>query len=247
MKVEPVKTRILYPPQDDLLQALRDSTLEPQDGNVVVVSSKVIAIHEGRCKQASEVKKDALVRAEADVYVKEADTRWRICLKHSALLPSAGIDETNANGYFVLLPERPQASAVALRKFLQETYDVQDIGVIIADSHSMPLRYGTIGIALGWAGIEPIAHFSGKPDIFSRPAEYTRINVADSLAVAGVFATGELAEQTPVAVVQDAPYATFTDRDTSAELMIPPREDIYWPLIKHLYEHNNRKSDTSTA
>lgn len=239
MLITPVKTKVLQPPQDDLLEAIEDSNLALKDKDVVVVSSKVVAIHEGRCVKAGEVDKEVLVKQEADVYVKRADARWRICLKHGTFLAGAGIDESNADEYLILLPEKPHVSARVLRDFLMEKYSVKRLGVIVADSHSMPLRYGTLGVSLGWWGFEPVAYFTGENDLFGRPAQFTRINVADSLAVAGVFVMGEMAEQTPLCVVRDAPHAKFTDKDTSGDLLIPPREDIYWPLLKNLYENDN--------
>lgn len=236
MHISAVKTRILQPPKDDLLQAIKDSNLVLKEDDVIAVSSKVVSIHEGRCIQADEADKEELVRQEADLYVERADSRWRICLKHGAFLASAGIDESNANKHLILLPAEPQKSAQMLYDFFSKEFSVKRLGVIITDSHSTPLRYGTVGVALGWWGFEPVAHFTGKPDLFGRPAQFTRINVVDSLAVASVFAMGELAEQTPLCVLRDIPHLTFTNRDTSNELLIPPREDIYWPLLKGLYE-----------
>lgn len=237
MNIQTIKTRLLHPPQDDLFMAIKESGLAPKERDIIVVSSKVVAIHEGRCIPVGDVPdKEELVKQEAEVYVKRADSRWRICLKHGTFLAGAGIDESNANDHYILLPEDPKKSAKELHAFFKKEYTLTDIGVIIADSHSAPLRYGTLGVALGWWGFEPVSYYTGKPDLFGRPAQFTRINVADSLAVAGVFCMGELSEQTPLAVVSDAPHLKFTSRDTMSELIIPPREDIYWPLLKGLYE-----------
>lgn len=239
MQITPIKTRVLQPPRDDLLQVLRDADIELKEEDVVVVSSKVVAIHEGRCVRADEVDKEELVKKEADVYVKQADSKWRICLKHGTFLAGAGVDESNADEHLILLPAEPHKSARMLRDFFLKEYTLERLGVIVADSHSMPLRYGTLGVALGWWGFEPVAYFTGKGDLFGRPAQFTRINVADSLAVAGVFTMGELAEQTPLCVIRNAPHITFADHDTSGGLLIPPREDIYWPLLKNLYKENS--------
>lgn len=236
MDISPIKTRIIQPPQDDVLEAIKDSSFRPQEKDVVVVSSKVVAIHEGRCVKKDEVEKEELVKQEADVYIKKADSRWRICLKHDTFLLGSGIDESNAGEYYILLPKDPHQSARNIYDFIQETYSLSNFGVIIADSHSMPLRYGTVGVALGWHGFEPVSYFTGESDLFGRPAELTRINTVDSLATAGVFVMGELSEQTPLCVIQDAPHLSFTERNTSSELAIPPREDIYWPLLKGLYQ-----------
>ena len=227
---------MLQPPQDDLLQAVSESELSLMERDILVVSSKVVAIHEGRCTPIEEVDGEELVKKEADAIIEQSDSRWRITLKHGTFLSNAGIDVSNADEHYILLPEKPFESAQNLHRFLCEKYDVDTIGVIIADSHSAPLRYGTLGVALSWWGVEPVSYFTGEPDLFGRPANFTRINVVDSLAVAGVFTMGELAEQTPLAVISGTPHVTFTDRDTSNELLIPPREDIYWPLLKNLYE-----------
>jgi dihydrofolate synthase / folylpolyglutamate synthase len=237
MKIQTITTNIFTPPQYDLFQEMMASDLKLQNGDVVVISSKVVAIHEGRCVPISDqVSKDELVKAESDVYFEDADSRWRICVAHSTFLSSAGIDESNAGGYYVLLPKNPINSARTIWSWLRKQYQIDQVGVVISDSHSVPMRYGTVGISLGWAGFEPVTYFTGKPDLFGRLAQYTRINVADSLAQVGVYAMGELDEQTPIVKISDAPRVTFTSRNTSADLYIPPREDIYWPLIKRIYE-----------
>lgn len=236
MQIDPITTKLLRPPQDNLFAAIRASDLTLADGDVVVISSKVVAVHEGRCVSARDTNKEDLVADEAEVYVKHADHRWRICIKHGAFLAGAGIDESNADEHYILLPAEPQKSARELHQFFVAEYGLDRVGVIITDSHSMPLRYGTLGVALAWHGIEPVAYFTGEPDLFDRPASFTRINVVDSLAATGVFVMGEMAEQSPLALIRDAPNVTFTSRDTSGELTIPPREDIYWPLLRGLYE-----------
>lgn len=236
MNVTAIKTRIIEPPQDDVFSAIRESDLSLKERDVLVVSSKVIAIHEGRAVPIDGTDKEQLVRDEADVYVEQADSRWRICLKFGTFLAGAGIDESNGREHYVFLPKDPHKSAKKFRTFLQDEFSVKEIGVIVADSHTMPLRYGTTGVALGWAGIEPVRYFTGDPDLFGRLAKFTRINVVDALAVCGVFAMGELSEQTPLALIRDIPHIVFSDRDTSQELLIPPREDIYWPLLRTLFE-----------
>lgn len=238
MNIHAYKTNILQPPQDDFLQAIKDSDISLREKDVVVVASKAVAIHEGRCIKVGERDKEELIKEEAEVYVTDADNRWPVTLKHGTFLASAGIDESNANEHFILLPQDPHRSAKELHEFLRREYGVEHLGVIVTDSHSMPLRYGTLGVSLGWCGFEPVTYFTGKPDLFGRTSRFTRINVVDSLAVAGVFAMGETSEQTPICVIQNAPHVRYTHRDTSRELLIPPREDIYWPFLKSLYEHD---------
>lgn len=235
MYVTAVKTSILTPPKDNLLEAITESKCIIQNNDIVVVSSKAVSIHEGRCVKVDESDKQTLMHDEADWCIEDSDERWKVCLIHNTFLPSAGIDESNANEHFVLLPEEPFTSAHRLHDFFTETYQVENCGVIITDSHFLPLRYGALGVALGWYGIEPMHDFTGESDLFGRPAQFTRINVVDALATAGVFAMGELSEQTPVAVVREAPHVTFTKEDTSHKHQIPLHEDLYYPMLKNAH------------
>ncbi|MEX0934786.1 MAG: coenzyme F420-0:L-glutamate ligase [Candidatus Paceibacterota bacterium] len=240
MQLIPVKTKRFEPPQDDLISEI-DTVLEEriQDGDVLVVTSKVVSIHEGRCTPVEGVEKEELVRDEADLYINEVDSRWPIVLKDNAFLVGAGIDESNADEHYILLPKNPFESAERIYSYIQSRFKLKDIGVLVVDSHSIPLRYGTVGVALGWWGFEPVTHFTGKPDLFGRSARFSRINVADALAVSAVFLMGEMDEQTPLCIARDIPHIEFTARDTSGNLFIPHREDIYWPLIKRFYESDN--------
>lgn len=237
METKSFKTRKFYPPQDDLFSELDQLDLALENGDVVVVTSKIVAIHQGRCVPISQIPdKDQLVEQEADLIIKQSDSRWRITVKNNTFVSSAGIDESNADNHYVLMPSDPFAIAKEIYNFLLSKYSVINLGVVITDSTSHPMRYGATGISIAWWGFEPVAYFTGKPDLFNRPNKFTRINIADSLAGVGVFAMGELDEQTPIARIRNAPHIIFTDRDTRTELFIPPREDIYWPLLKPFFD-----------
>ena len=239
MHINPIQTRVLEPPQDDFYTALQESNLVLQDRDILVVSSKVLAIHEGRTRPVEETDKQELGQAEADVTVDDPSARFRISVAHSTFLSNGGVDESNGHGYYVLLPTDPMQSATDLRDTLRRQHGIDKLGVIVTDSRSTPLRYGSSGVAIGWRGIEPVAYYTGEPDVFGRPAAYTRVNVVDSIAAGAVFTMGDCAEQTPVAVVRQAPHVKFTDRDTGGELFVPPREDIFWPLLRPLYEQDD--------
>lgn len=248
MNILPVKTRVLTPPKDDLFAVIEAAALDLKDGDVVVITSKVAAIHQGRCiKKRDVIDKEELVRQESDAYLPaEQDERWNLSVKRHALLLSAGIDESNADGYYVLLPDKPDEFAREVHAYLCDENDVNNLGIIVTDSHSIPFRYGTLGVAIGFHGIEPVRHFSGERDLFGREFNYTRINVVDALAGAAVFMMGETTEQTPLCVIRDAPHVEFTNDDVTDELYIPPKEDIYYPLLKPLYEDKGNDTDLDT-
>lgn len=237
MEVIPIQTRVCQPPQDNLFAVLDESLIDVRDGDVVVVTSKVVAIHQGRCiKNDGSVDKEELAEKEADFFLPKRDGLWDLAVKYHALLFNAGIDESNSNGYFTLLPEKPSVAAKEIRAYLQKRFNIQNVGVLITDSHSLPFRYGTMGVCLGLHGFKPVKYFIGEKDLFGRPFKYTRMSVADSLAVIATFMMGETSEQTPVCIIRDAPHIDFVDTDTTDELFIPPEEDIYYELLKPLYK-----------
>ena len=147
-----VKTRILLPPEDDILGALTESLTDIHEGDVLLISSKIVAIGEGRCVPIGEIDKNELVKTEADYLIPTEYRPFPLTIKNHTFLGAAGIDESNGNGYYILLPEDCFASAKRLYDFISATCQVKNIGVIITDSRSLPLRFGATGVALGWWG-----------------------------------------------------------------------------------------------
>lgn len=241
METYPIKTRIMQPPEDDFFSVLDESVTDLRDGDVLVVSSKVVAIHQGRCvKNDGTVDKEELVKNESDYYIPSSEkNRWNLSVKYHALLLTAGIDESNSNGYFTLLPENPSEAAREIRDYLLKKFNLKNLGVIISDSHSIPFRYGTLGVSIGFYGLEPVKYFHGEKDLFGRPFKYTRINTVDALAGFGTYMMGETSEQTPLCIIRNAPHVLYSDKDNSNDLFIPPEEDIYYQLLKPLYEQDD--------
>ena len=236
MEWKSIKTRILTPPQDDLYSALDESRLAPQEKDVVLVSSKVVAIHHGRCLPVKNHVKKEIVREEAEHLLDVVGKESPLTIKHHAFISSAGIDESNGNGHYILLPEHPFEDARNICAYLKKQHDVQELAVIITDSHSLPFRYGAMSIAIGYFGLEPLIKYEKKSDLFGRSFKYGRVNVIDSLAAGSSLAMGEGSEQTPLVVASGVSDLRFTDQDTSSELLIPSREDIYYPLLREFYE-----------
>ncbi len=231
MELLPVKTRPLIPPKDDLLGIFAAYLPRLVDGDIVVVTSKVVAIHQGRCRLAAGVDKDALIKQEADYFLpRERSYRKKalITIRGHTLLPSAGVDASNANGYYILWPMDLQETAADLRRYLVEKFKLRRLGLIITDSHSVPLRLGTLGVAIGFAGFKPLRDYRGQPDIFGRKLQATRANVPDALAAISVFLMGEGNEQTPLVVLRDVPGMSFTNKQE--RFFLSPEFDLYKPL-----------------
>lgn len=241
MIITSIKTRILLPPKDDLLGVIKESLPRLEEKTIVAVTSKVVSIWQGRCiprEQFSD--KDKLVAKEADWYLpREAvpGRRAMLTLKHNVLVPTAGVDESNGNGYYILWPRDTRGMARTLYQWVRQTYRAKHCGIIITDSHSVPLRRGTIGLSLAHYGFLPLKDYRGTRDLFGRKLVVTQANVVDSLAAAAVLAMGEGDEGTPLALISDIPFVAFSSgarmsRKPFSSLIVDRKEDLYAPLLR---------------
>lgn len=231
MLVQAVHTR-LFQEGEDIVRFIAEHVPSVPEKSVVVVTSKIIALAERRTVvPESEDAKDRLIQAESDKAVKTKYV-W-LTVKDGMIMASAGIDESNADGKMILLPKDSFASADRIRTALRKHYGVTDLGVIVTDSHTQPLRAGVTGVTLGYAGIKGIRDYRGSKDIFGREFRFSQVNVADSLAAAAVFTMGEGDERKPLAIITDAPVA-FADTVDRAEVSIPLEDDMYLPFFEGL-------------
>ena len=247
MLVKPIKTRALIPPKDDLLSVIMESVLELKEKSVIVITSKVVSICEGECIKISDlINKDELVKKEADLYIDRKDVPGNyvmLTIKNNILIPTSGIDESNANGYYILWPKKPFESAKKIYHFIKKTYGLKAFGVIISDSHTTPLRTGIMGIGIAYYGFYPLKDYRGKKDIFKRELKMSQTNIVDSLAAAAVYVMGEGAEQTPIAVIEDVGEIKFKKNNFNKPdpLEINSDTDIYAPILKSVKWKKDKK------
>jgi coenzyme F420-0:L-glutamate ligase len=233
-----------FPLIETLTQALQQEGLSLQDGDVVAISSKYVAISEGRIVTLDDVTPSprAIELAErynmdvrmAQLVVQEAEhifggipLGYLLTWRQGVMSPNAGIDRSNIpSGYAVLLPADAYVSARRIRADLQAHYGVK-LGVILTDSWLVPGRNGTTGVALGSAGFLPVEDERGKPDLFGNPMQVTQRGVADALSVAAQSTMGERDEATPLVLLRGAKI-TLTDEEITAErVSIPWEMDLY--------------------
>ena len=240
MLITPIKTRRILPPKDDLLGAIADALPRIADESVVVVTSKVVSIWQGQCvPREAYPDKDALIKKEADYYLPRdvVPNKWCVhTLKNNVFIPNAGIDESNANGYYILWPRNPKYVAKRLWGWLRNQYGVKRVGVILCDSHTIPLRRGVVGISLAHYGFAPLYDYRGKRDLFGRPFEMSQTNIPDGVAAAAVVAMGEGAECTPLAVIENVPRIRFVSKPVEmkkagASFEMKTKDDLYYPLL----------------
>lgn len=233
MNVKPIKTSIFHE-GDDLEAFIIEYVPRLKNDAVLVITSKIVALAEGRTAHLSNIKnKEKLIQIESEKRVKTKYT-W-LTVARGMLMASAGVDESNADGKFILLPKDSYRSAAALRKKLKQHYRVRNLGILIVDSRTFPLRAGAAGMAVGYAGFKGIRDYRGTPDIFGRTLEMSRSNIADGLASAAVLVMGEGKERRPLAVVADAPVE-FVERVSKKEVQIPLDDDMYHPFLKKSFE-----------
>jgi len=233
-----------FPLIETVTQALQQANITLQEGDVVAISSKYVAISEGRIVTLADVKpgERALELAEryhmdtrmAQLVVQEAEhifggipLGYLLTWRQGVISPNAGIDRSNIPlGYAVLLPADAYASARQIRADLQAHYGVR-LGVILTDSWLVPGRWGTTGVSLGSAGFLPVEDERGKPDLFGSPMQVTQRGVADALSVAAQATMGERDEATPLVVLRGA-QITLTDEEITADrVSIPWEMDLY--------------------
>ncbi len=245
MQLFPIKTSIIQK-NDNLIEILiysmNEQKIKLKDEDILVISSKVVALSEGRIVNYKTVKpsEKALTLAKeydlepgfAELVLQEADKvfggvkRAILTMKNNIFIANAGIDHSNApENYAILWPKDPSLSADNIRKEFKKKLNV-NIGVIISDSHCVPLRTGTTGFALATSGFDAVIDERGKSDIFGNKMRITRRAVADGLAAAAVVIMGETKEKIPAVLIRDTPIK-LTNQPSKSSTYFPPNECLF--------------------
>src|SRR5690349_6444728 len=217
-------------PGDDLAGLIAAAATAPgapglQDGDILVVTSKVVSKAEGRV--AAMTREDA-VAAETVRVVARRGTMTVAQTRHGFVMAAAGVDESNtAPGTVVLLPEDPDESARRLRKALRAARPGVSVGVVVTDTFGRPWRAGQTDNAIGAAGVLPLRDHRGEADAWGNTLDVTVAAVADEIAAAGDLVKGK-ARQLPVALVRGlSGLVTDADGPGARELVRPASEDMF--------------------
>jgi F420-0:gamma-glutamyl ligase len=245
MQFIPVKTEILPLPKGDLY-ALIDAFLPPLiEGDVIFITSKVVAIHQGRCVAMKDISKEDLVLRESSLMFPGSRLSSRplfLTVKDNTLIPNAGIDDSKKSGYYILWPENAEAAAEEVCQYLKNKFRIEKLAVVITDTHSTPLRYGFTGMTIGLFGLEPFRSYKGKLDVFGNPIK-TLANVVDPLAAMAVLHMGEGDEQTPLLIARGISGIEFATTQTYQKLLVPQEEDIYAPMFSGFIKPESRRGE----
>jgi dihydrofolate synthase / folylpolyglutamate synthase len=229
MKVKPIKTKI-FREGDQLVSFILREIPKIKERSVIVVTSKIVALSEWRTVEIEDEKtKERVIKNESDFWMRTKYV-WLTVVNGEAM-SSAGVDVSNADGKIILLPKDSYKTAKDLRRELKKAYGVKELGVLITDSRSIPLRSGALGAAIGYSGFHGLKIYKGTKDIFGKVFNFSRQNIADSLAAAAVLVMGEGKEQQPLALVESAPIE-FSDRIRRGETRVDIDDDLYRPLFR---------------
>jgi coenzyme F420-0:L-glutamate ligase/coenzyme F420-1:gamma-L-glutamate ligase len=233
---------------DIVVNAIKKNKISLQDDDILVFAQKIISKAEGRAvnlttvtpspralELAKQTEKDARV---VELVLQESNEVLRIRVgaiivehKLGFVCANAGIDHSNVAGtgdlveeWVLLLPAEPDRSAEKLRDEIQSKTGKR-IGILIIDSHGRAWRNGTVGVAIGIAGLPGLQDLRGKPDLFGYKLQVTQVGVADELAAAASLSMGQATEGTPVVHVRGFPYPLREGRLN--ELIRPKEQDLF--------------------
>ncbi|GAA2059458.1 coenzyme F420-0:L-glutamate ligase [Streptomyces albiaxialis] len=191
-------------PGDDLVKLVVDAAGAPDlpglaDGDVLIVTSKIVSKAEGRVVQAED--REGAIDAETVRVVARRGPARIVESRHGFVMAAAGVDASNTPaGTILLLPEDPDLSARRIREGLADTLGV-DVGVVVTDTFGRPWRTGQTDVAIGAAGVRVLEDLRGGVDSFGNQLGVTVTAVGDELAAAGELVKGKAAGL-PVAVVR---------------------------------------------
>jgi coenzyme F420-0:L-glutamate ligase/coenzyme F420-1:gamma-L-glutamate ligase len=194
-----------------------------EEGDVIIVAHKVVSKAEGRVEQTGDVL--SVILREARAVRRRREELIIAETEHGFVCASAGVDRSNTpgEGWVVLLPRDPDASAAGIRAVLGERFGVAP-AVVVSDSFGRAWRQGTTDVAIGVSGMSPLLDLRATDDAGGRPLESTIIAVADELAGAAELVMGK-AEGVPAALVRG--YRVGPGDGSARELVMPPERDLF--------------------
>tara|TARA_E500000331_G_scaffold358352_1_gene424585 strand:- start:451 stop:1149 length:699 start_codon:yes stop_codon:yes gene_type:complete len=204
--------------------ALKKSEIEIIDGDIFVVTQKIVSKSEGMTRNLNEYNFEDLLKSEVKSVVRKRGELIIAKTKHGFICANAGIDKSNVEKNTVLLlPEDPNKSAHSYRKKI-ESLTRKNIAVIISDTFGRAWRKGQVNFAIGSSGINPITSYVGKTDTFANELNATEIAVIDEIASAAELVM-EKTINVPIAIVRGVKYED--SKKNASELIREGEEDFF--------------------
>ncbi len=221
LTLTPVRTPLIKPGDDIIdvfVHSIRRGKIKIENRDVIAIASKVVSLWQNRVVNYKLMKpsKRAVILSKkyklhpgfVELVLREADMllggvkKALLTIKNNIFIANAGIDKSNAAKDFAILwPKEPKKTANKIRTLLEREFKSK-IGIIITDSHCVPLRMGTVGLALGVSGFEPIVDERGNNDLYGNKMDITRRAIADELSSSALLLMGETSERIPLVVIK---------------------------------------------
>jgi len=237
-------------PGDDLadliVEGMATAGLTLQDHDVVVIAQKIVSKAEGRFVDlttivpspraeaiAREVQKDPrlveIILSESRRIVRSGRDVLIVEHRLGFVMANAGVDQSNVaepqgRQLALMLPQDPDASAARLQKELEQRSG-STLAIVINDSFGRPWRLGTVGVAIGCAGLPALLDLRGHPDLFGRSLQVTVVAFADEIAAAASLLMGQADEARPVVVLRGLPR--HGQPQPAGSMIRPPGEDLF--------------------
>ena len=242
IQIIPVKIKEDIQPSDDVVALILSSSKSSiDDGDVIVISQKIISKKEGRVVNLNSIIPSELSVGISSAYEKDprlveailSESKRIVRMEHGVIIvetnhnficANAGIDESNVEkGFATLLPVDPDKSAKKIRDAILQITG-KNTAVIISDTFGRPFRLGQTDHAIGIAGIESIKNYEGKPDTFGKIMRVTAIAIVDELCAAAELVMGKT-EKSPVAIIKN--YSFESKNDSISSIIRDEDEDLF--------------------
>jgi len=226
-----------------IIRACQQQGIILQNNEIIVITQKIVSKAEGRLRNLNSTKpsikaflislitqKDPrfvqLVLEESESVLRVKKNTLIVEHKKGFICANAGIDhsnvdENNQENIFLLLPENPDLSAIKIKAEIEKQLSIK-IGILIIDSHGRAWRQGTIGMAIGLAGMPGLVDLRGKEDLFGFKLRITMVGAADELAAGASLLMGQAKEGVPVVIARGFPYEM---RDGNLNELIRDKND----------------------
>ena len=242
IQIIPVKIKEDIQPSDDIVALILSSSKSSiDDGDVIVISQKIISKKEGRVVNLNSIIPSELSVGISSAYEKDprlveailSESKRIVRMEHGVIIvetnhnficANAGIDESNVEkGFATLLPVDPDKSAKKIRDAVLQITG-KNTAVIISDTFGRPFRLGQTDHAIGIAGIESIKNYEGKPDTFGKIMRVTAIAIVDELCAAAELVMGKT-EKSPTAIIKN--YSFESKNDSINSIIRDEDEDLF--------------------
>ena len=242
IQIIPVKIKEDIQPSDDIVALILSSSKSSiDDGDVIVISQKIISKKEGRVVNLNSIIPSELSVGISSAYEKDprlveailSESKRIVRMEHGVIIvetnhnficANAGIDESNVEkGFATLLPVDPDKSAKKIRDAVLQITG-KNTAVIISDTFGRPFRLGQTDHAIGIAGIESIKNYEGQPDTFGKIMRVSAIAIVDELCAAAELVMGKT-EKSPVAIIKN--YSFESKNDSISSIIRDEDEDLF--------------------